>query len=103
MPSSEEPPLSDYQQTVQDFIALLQALRAWRKVIHLYYQGRMIGRLTVNFAELMKKSSSPRITLVDHFDDGPKIAVWRGATAPAATTPVPVGDYSERPAADDWR
>jgi filamentous hemagglutinin len=102
MPSSEDPPLSEYQQTVQDFIALLQALRAWRKVIHLYYQGHIIGRLTVNFAELMKKSSSPRITLVDHFDDDPNIAVWHKANAPpaqAATAPVPVGDYSERPAA----
>ncbi|MGB8843904.1 MAG: hypothetical protein WCC64_22865, partial [Aliidongia sp.] len=67
--SSEDPPLSEYQQTVQDFIALLQALRAWRKVINLYYQGRLIGRATVNFAGLMQKSSSPKITIVDHFDD----------------------------------
>ncbi|MEA2754026.1 MAG: hypothetical protein QOJ54_315, partial [Aliidongia sp.] len=29
MPLSEDPPLTEYQQTVQDFIALLQALRAW--------------------------------------------------------------------------
>jgi hypothetical protein len=74
MSSPPEPPLSEYQQTVQDFVALLQALRAWRKVINLYYQGRLIGRATVNFAGLMQKSSSPRITLVDHFDDDPNIA-----------------------------
>jgi hypothetical protein len=98
MPSSEDPPLSEYQQTVQDFIALLQALRAWRRVIHLYYQGRMIGRLTVNFAELMKKSSSPRIALVDHFDDDPNIAVWPisipGKPAEESAAP-PAGDSLE--------
>jgi hypothetical protein len=31
-----------------------RALHAWRKVIHLQYQGLTIGRLTANFAELMK-------------------------------------------------
>jgi hypothetical protein len=94
--------LSDYQQTVQDFIALLQALRAWRKVIHLYYQGRMIGRLTVNFAELMKKSSTPKITLVDHFDDDPNIAVWRKSNAPPAPVagdPIPADADREPPTA----
>jgi hypothetical protein len=53
MPSSENPPLTEYQKTINDFIALLEALRAWRKVINLYYQVRLIGRATVNFAGLM--------------------------------------------------
>jgi hypothetical protein len=70
-------PLTDYEKTVNDFIALLQALRAWRKVINLYYQGRLIGRATVNFAGLMQKSSRPEITIVDHFDDDPNIVAWR--------------------------
>ncbi|MGB8840340.1 MAG: hypothetical protein WCC64_04650 [Aliidongia sp.] len=64
MSDSPRPPLPEYEQTVNDFTALLQALRAWRKVINLYYQGRLIGRATVNFAGLMQKSSSPEITLV---------------------------------------
>jgi hypothetical protein len=102
MLSSEDPPLSEYQQTVQDFIALLQALRAWRKVIHLYYQGRMIGRLTVNFAELMKKSSNPKITIVDHFDDDRNMAIWRNASAPpapVAADPAPTAANRAPPAA----
>jgi hypothetical protein len=77
MSDSSSPPLTDYQQAVNDFIELLKALRAWRKVIHLQYQGRTIGRVTVNFAELMKKSSSPKITIVDHFDDDPNMMAWR--------------------------
>jgi hypothetical protein len=104
MSSPPEPPLSEYQQTVQDFIALLQALRAWRKVINLYYQGRLIGRATVNFAGLMQKSSRPRITIVDHFDDDPNAAIWRKTTTPPAPTTPAVGpalaeDYAAAPMA----
>ncbi|MEA2755284.1 MAG: hypothetical protein QOJ54_1573 [Aliidongia sp.] len=102
MPSPQDPPLTEYQQTVQDFIALLQALRAWRKVINLYYQGRLIGRATVNFAGLMQKSSSPKITLVDHFDDLSSVLGRKANTPPAASATAdtaPAPDYAEPPAA----